>query len=174
MTTVTLPSEFGPITLDVGALQAPRHPDHKPERHFRAYLGEGKVNGKPWGRIEYSFKTDGWNGPDGKPRLVYSDLVAYTDATNYQRTILTQKGHSRVRNAIEDAVQAFLASPAFPAVTEQAQADQRERVKTSAADKVERLQKRILEIQALAASADTHPNPEELERELDQLWRDRV
>lgn len=172
MVKVSLPSEFGAINLEVCALEAPKYAGGRATRRFRAFLGAGKVNGKAWGRLEYSFHTeDGYNQDDGKPRICYDDWRAYADGESYTRVVMTAKGHSRVRDAIEAAVQAFIASEEFGMFSGRAESEQRTRIKSRGADYQARLQKRIREIQDLVAMSDTTKNPEELEDKLNTLWR---
>jgi hypothetical protein len=116
---ITLDSKFGLITLTVSALEAPRYADHEPKRNFVAELGAFKVNGKEYGKLQYSFYTEGRTREDGSLILSYVDIRAYS-TTGQWGAVMTDKGRSTLRDTIEEAVIKFITGPGFQAVVEQA------------------------------------------------------
>lgn len=152
MASVTLPSSFGGhITLSVGHVASARHSFENPRHHFSAQLDGFVVNGKPYASLTYDFYIE-----QGKTSIRHTDWRAYV-AGSSSRVEMTDKGRSKVREAIEAAVLAFLASEEGVALLKRADAEQRAELVAKCNNQIEALRQSILAVEALKVEA---VNPE--------------
>lgn len=152
MATVYLPTPFGALTLEIKDVESARHFHDAPRRNFTAKLGAFAVNGKPYGRLAYDFYIE-----LGKTSIRYLDWRVYS--ANDNRATMTDKGHSKVRDAVEAAVLAYLGTEEAQGVLARADAEQRAALVEKCNNRVKALQEEIAKVQALAVEAQNSAIP---------------
>lgn len=146
MATVYLPTPFGALTLEIKDVESPRHFHEEPRRNFVAKLGEFAVNGKAYARLAYDFYME-----LGKSSIRHLDWRVYD--SNDRRAEMTEKGRSKVRDAVEAAVLAYLGTEEAQGVLARAETEQRAALVEKCNNRVKALQEEIAKVQALALEA---------------------